>query len=435
MIEAMKGCRLFFVASMVGGAVSLLLTSSLARADALVPHLSTGGYHTCVAKNNGTLWCWGFNGGGQLGDGTNVDKYYPWQITSVGSSVVEVAAGFDHTCARMKDGTLWCWGLNDAGEVGDGTATNRNVPVQVTALGNTVAGVSAGDEHTCARKTDGTLWCWGYNGFGQLGDGTATSSATPVQVAASGFFIEVSAGGYHTCARKSDSTLWCWGDNDVGMLGDGTTTNRSTPVQVTGLESPAAEVSAGEDHTCARLTDGTLWCWGWNYHGQLGDGSHTDSSTPVQVDRLGTVVTQISTGRDFTCARETDDSLWCWGYDDYGELGNGTTLEKTIPTAVSALGQSVNEVSAGQYFACASDDSGSTWCWGSNLTGQLGTGTLNDSAVPVQALNFTNPLVPAGDLSTEIALAGVLLLSGVGLLGGRARRRRALGSPFSGVDG
>ncbi|HTA18271.1 MAG TPA: hypothetical protein VK989_03210, partial [Polyangia bacterium] len=148
-----------------------------------------------------------------------------------------------------------------------------------------------------------------------------------------------------------------------------------------------------------------------------------------------TVVTQISTGRDFTCARETDDSLWCWGYDDYGELGNGTTLEKTIPTAVSALGQSVNEVSAGQYFACASDDSGSTWCWGSNLTGQLGTGTLNDSAVPVQALNFTNPLVPAGDLSTEIALAGVLLLSGVGLLGGRARRRRALGSPFSGVDG
>src|SRR5262249_22593880 len=153
--------------------------------------------------------------------------------------------------------------------------------------------------------------------------------------------------------------------------------------------SLAAEVSAGEDHTCARLTDGTLWCWGWNYHGQLGDGSHTDSSTPVQVDRLGTLVTQVSTGRDFTCARKQDNSLWCWGYNDYGELGNGTKVERTIPTQVSVLGV-INEVSAGQYFACANDYSGFTWCWGSNLSGQLGTGFLDDRATPVQTYNFVN---------------------------------------------
>jgi alpha-tubulin suppressor-like RCC1 family protein len=410
------------LALVVSGVVASLAAPGPARADATFPRLSTGGYHTCVAKNNGTLWCWGFNAGGQLGDGTNVDKYYPWQITAAGSSVVEVAAGFDHTCARMKDGTLWCWGLNADGQVGDGTSTNRNLPVQVTALGNNVAGVSAGDQHTCARKTDGTLWCWGLNADGQLGDGTNTSRASPVQVMASGFFIEISAGGYHTCGRKGDGTLLCWGANNVGMVGDGTTTNRSAPVPVTGLPSPAAEVSAGEDHTCARLTDGTLWCWGWNYHAQLGDGSHTDSSVPVQVDRLGTSVTQVSTGRDFTCARTTDASLWCWGYDDYGELGNGSTLEKTIPTAVSVIAPNVDQVSAGQYFACAMEYSGNTWCWGSNLTGQLGTGTLTDSAVPVQPLNFTNPSVPASERSIEIALASALLLSGIALLD---RRRRA----------
>src|SRR5262249_17752399 len=147
------------------------------------------------------------------------------------------------------------------------------------------AGVSAGDQHTCARKTDGTIWCWGYNQYGQLGDGTNTTNPSPVKVMDNGPFIEVSAGGYHTCGRKGDGRLLCWGDNNVGMVGDGTTINRNTPVPVVGLPTAAAEVSAGEDHTCARLTDGTLWCWGYNYYGQIGDGSHTDSSTPVWVDR------------------------------------------------------------------------------------------------------------------------------------------------------
>jgi alpha-tubulin suppressor-like RCC1 family protein len=196
-------------------------------------------------------------------------------------------------------------------------------------------------------------------------------------------------------------------------------------VQVTGLPSPAAEVAAGEDHTCARLTDGTLWCWGWNYHGQLGDGSHTDSSVPVQVDRLGSVVNEVSAGKDFTCARKVDSSLWCWGYDDYGELGNGTTLEKTIPTQVSGMGQNVDQVSAGQYFACANDAYGYTWCWGSNLTGQLGDGTFNDtSAVPIQPLNFINTPVPASGLATELALACALLLAGGALLDARRSRSR-----------
>src|SRR5262249_46728698 len=137
-----------------------------------------------------------------------------------------------------------------------------------------------------------------------------TAQAAPVQVTGSGF-ADVSVGGYHTCARKTDGTLWCWGDNVVGMLGDGTTTNRDVPVQVTALGNSVAEVSAGEDHTCARKTDGTLWCWGYNNDGQLGDGTEVSESPPVQVDALGTGVGQVSAGGDFTCARKTDNSLWC----------------------------------------------------------------------------------------------------------------------------
>jgi alpha-tubulin suppressor-like RCC1 family protein len=298
--------------------------------------------------------------------------------------------------------------------------------VQVTALGNAVASVSAGDQHTCAIKTDGTMWCWGYNFYGQLGDGTNTQQPSPVQVMTTGTFGLVNAGGEHTCGRKADGTLWCWGDNNVGQVGDGTTTNRNTPVQVTGLASAVGEVAAGEDHSCARLVDETLWCWGSNAQSQLGDGSQNDSNVPVWVDRLGSTVTEVSAGWHITCARKNDNSLWCWGSNDYGELGNNSTLQRTIPTAVTTstgLGP-INEVSAGQYFTCATDIYSKTWCWGSSLTGQLGTGTLNNSLVPIQPLNFINPFIPASDLATELALAGLLLISGLALVERRRFRSR-----------
>jgi alpha-tubulin suppressor-like RCC1 family protein len=401
---------------------ALLATSGRAHADAPVSHLSAGGYHTCAVKSTGTLWCWGFNGAGQIGDGTTTDKHFPWQVNAFGNSAVEVAAGFDHTCARKNDGTLWCWGINTGGEVGDGTGVNQSLPVQLTTLGNTVTNVSAGDEHTCARQSNGSVWCWGRDTFGELGDGGNTSQAAPVLVG--GGFADVSAGGYHTCARKADGTLWCWGENNVGQVGDGTTTDRNVPVQVTALGAAVAEVSAGEDHTCARKTDGTLWCWGWNFHGQLGDGTEVDESTPVQVEALGNTVAQVSTGRDFTCARKTDFSLWCWGYNAYGELGDGTQLKRQVPFRVTTLGSSVFDVSAGQYFTCSNNYYGEIWCWGSNLSGQLGNGSLDDSVTPVQVPGFLPaPQVPATGPYGKAALA--LLLAGIAVLA-KTRRREPM---------
>ena len=296
--------------------------------------LAAGDDHTCARKTDGTLWCWGSNTDGQLGDGNIGAKASPVQVGALGTLVAEVAAGVGHTCARKTDGTLWCWGQNFQGQLGDGDIVDKASPVQVSALGTLVAEIAAGRLHTCARKTDGTLWCWGSNIDGQLGDGTAGNKPSPVQVGALGTLVaEVAAGVGHTCARKTDGTLWCWGLNFQGQLGDGTTGDKSSPVQVGALGTLVAEIAAGNLHTCARKTDGTLWCWGNNDHGQLGDGTSKSKSSPVQVGALGTLVAEVAAGGNHTCARKTDGTLWCWGTDG---TGNTDVLPMQVDGAARA---------------------------------------------------------------------------------------------------
>jgi alpha-tubulin suppressor-like RCC1 family protein len=276
----------------------------------------------------------------------------PIQVTALGATVVEVAAGARHTCARKADGTLWCWGYNSRGEIGNGTTSYQLSPALVTALGDQVVQVSAGGETTCARKADLTLWCWGDNFFGQLGDGTTDSASSPVQVAALGNgVVEVSA-GLHTCARKADGTMWCWGQNSAGELGDGTgcppspslpSCGRSSPVQVTALDTDVVEVSTGGYDTCARRTDGHLWCWGANdkdaNYGSIGDGATCalpmcGKASPTPVTALGTGVVEVAAGQSRTCARKADGTLWCWGNNFYGQLGDGTTVSRSTPQQV-----------------------------------------------------------------------------------------------------
>ncbi|MBE0605157.1 MAG: chitobiase/beta-hexosaminidase C-terminal domain-containing protein, partial [Deltaproteobacteria bacterium] len=223
--------------------------------------IAAGAYHTVAVKSDGTVWAWGYNYSGQLGDGTTTDRSLPVRVTGL-SGVAAVAAGVGHTVAVKSDGTLWTCGANGFGQLGDGTTTNRSQPVQVTALSGVVA-IAAGYYHTVAVKSDGTVWAWGYNGFGQLGDGTTTNRSQPVQVTALSGVASVAAGWYHTVAVKSDGTVWAWGYNGYGQLGDGTTTNRSQPVQVTALSGVVA-IAAGVDHTVAVKSDGTVWAWGYN---------------------------------------------------------------------------------------------------------------------------------------------------------------------------
>lgn len=299
--------------------------------------------------------------------------------------VAEMAAGgYAHSCARLTDGTVRCWGFNFYGELGDGTLTTRSNPVAVSGLSG-VAEVAAGHRHTCARLTDGTVRCWGRNNTGQLGDGTTGfGSPTPVAVSGLSGVAELAAGGSdsgsHTCARLTDGTVRCWGDNTSGQLGDGTTTNRSTPVAVSGL-SGVTHIAAGGAHTCARLTDGTVRCWGWNFRGQLGDGTTTNRSTPVAVSGL-TGVAAIAGGYSHTCASLAAGTARCWGLNSNGQLGDGSTTNRSSPVSVAGLA-GVAHITTRVHYTCARLTDGTVRCWGDNGEGQLGDGTTTDRATPV----------------------------------------------------
>lgn len=297
-----------------------------------VLNLSVGNDHACALKSNGTVWCWGRNFHGQLGDETNEDKTIPVRVNGL-ADIAEIAVdGYRHTCAAKNDGTAWCWGWNYYGQLGDGTTENRNTPVQVNGLAD-IARISAGGyRHSCALKDDGTAWCWGGNQYGQLGDRTTIDRNTPVRVDGLTDAVRISSKSYHTCVLKSDGKVWCWGRNYFGQLGDGTTIDRNTPVRVDGLTGVIL-VSAGYNHTCALKTDGTAWCWGLNSLGQLGDGTNDDENTPVQVDGL-TGAVDISGGFRHTCALKSDGTAWCWGSNFNGQLGDWTTEDRNIPVEV-----------------------------------------------------------------------------------------------------
>jgi alpha-tubulin suppressor-like RCC1 family protein len=340
-----------------------------------VANISAGNAFTCISTTDGTVWCWGENLYGQLGDERPVPGQWHQVVkTSSGSpltGVVSVSAGSQHACALTSAGNVYCWGRNNAGQLGDGTTTDRARAVQVSGLSSVVQ-VDLGRQsffgYSCARKTDGTLWCWGDNSQGQLGDGTTTQRTTPVQAGASTLgsnVAEVGLGGTHSCARKTDGTVWCWGANTSGQLGDGTTTNQTTPVQAgsSTLGSNVAQVVIGFQHSCARQADGTLWCWGANNTGQLGNSttSTMPTTTPVQAgaSTLGSNVAEVAHGgssslASHSCARKTDGTLWCWGYNNDGQLGKRAKgSQEPTPQLVNRQHNNANDGSSGDQGAAS----------------------------------------------------------------------------------
>jgi len=297
--------------------------------------ISAGNGHAIALKRDGSLWAWGYNFYGQLGDGTDgfrTDRNSPIQI-GIDKDWSDISAGYCHTVALKTDGSLWTWGWNANGQLGDDTNTIRNVPMQI-GKDKDWATISAGAYHTIALKKDGSLWAWGANGSGQLGDGTDNVSRySPVRIGTEANWASISGGYAHTIALKMDGSLWAWGWNHYGQLGDGTNMGHTAPMQV-GTDKDWSAISAWSYHTIALKTDGSLWAWGYNNYGQLGDDTDMSRNTPVQIG-IDKDWSAISAGGfdmySHTAALKTDGSLWAWGYNGYGELGDGTFITRYSP--------------------------------------------------------------------------------------------------------
>jgi alpha-tubulin suppressor-like RCC1 family protein len=363
---------------------------------------SSGSWHTCALTAGGGVKCWGANGFGQLGDGTTTGSSSPVDVTGLTSGASAIAVGSWHTCALTTGGGVKCWGWNQSGQLGDGTTTGSSTPVDVAGLTSGVVAIAAGRNHTCALTTGGGVKCWGRNLEGQLGDGTTTSSSTPVNAVglASGV-AAIAAGAYHACALTAGGGAKCWGNNLYGQLGDGTTADRSTPLDVVGLESGVAAISAGYGHTCVLTAGGGIKCWGWNHAGQLGCGTITRRVTPVDVVGLASAVGAIATGSEHTCALTTGGGAQCWGPNRYGQLGDGTTTQRSAPVDVVGLASGVAAISAGQWHTCAltagggvgtpsRQQSGGVKCWGYNGSGGLGDGTAINRSTPVDVVGLVS---------------------------------------------
>ncbi len=379
----------------------------------LALQVSAGDFHTCAVQSSGQVKCWGVNGSGQLGNGTQVGSFTPVTVSGL-SNAVEVSAGGAHSCARLNDNTIECWGDNSFGQLGNGSTVPFPTPVQVTGITNAV-GISAGENHTCAVLSDGTVWCWGLNSSGQLGNGTQNTSLIPVKVSGITTAMAVSAGGSsasdgHTCALLADGTVFCWGNNSFGQLGNGTSASDTpptpgfsdTPIQANLTGATAVSIAAGADHTCAAISDGTVKCWGNNFDGQLGNPYTTSpfslvpltfSTFPIPVFGVSDA-SGVTAGSGHSCANLSGGGVQCWGDDLSGQLGNGAffgsapvdpiNLPNTTWQPVSVINLStVTQVDAGALHTCAHLSNNVIACWGDNGFGQLGIGNFNTSNFPI----------------------------------------------------
>jgi alpha-tubulin suppressor-like RCC1 family protein len=380
--------------------------------------VSTGYSFVLAVTSAGALYAWGLNSAYQLGDGTTVNKSSPTQVATGLSYTLDtsswkiIAVGGSHTVAIKNDGSLWAWGLNSSGQLGDGTLTNKNI-IQVGTSSWTT--VSAGANYTIGITTDGTLWAWGGNGNGQLGNGSLTNTTSPTQVVTATSYVYdtsswkiISNSNGFSLGIKQNGSLWAWGINNTGQLGDGTTILKNIPVQIG--TSSWTTVSASVSYTAGITTTGALFTWGNNLQGQLGDGTTIAKSSPVQIGTSSW--TTVSTSSGFTAGITTTGALYTWGISSFGQLGDGTVVAKSSPVKIGTSSWSI--VSLGNAHTAAIDITGSLFTWGQGTTYQLGNGTATNRSSPGQIGTGTSFTVVSAGYAHTLAISNTGNLYGVG---------------------
>ena len=352
-----------------------------------IVQIAVGGNHSCAVTAVGGVKCWGE--GGPLGDGTSFPRFTPVNVVGLASDVAAVSAGYSHTCALTVGGGVKCWGFNAFGQIGDNATAYRLVPVDVVGLASGIAAISAGGNHTCALTTGGGVKCWGYNTKGEVGDGTLTQRNAPVDVVGLPSGVSaVATGDAHTCAVTNAGGLKCWGDGFIGQLGIGVAADNTVPQVVaanptlTPLTGVLA-VAPGRIHTCALLVGGAVKCWGSG--AELGYGSPVNSPTPVDVIGLGAGASAVTAGIAHSCALLAA-GIQCWGGNSSGQLGNNSNLYSSAPVSVIGLGTTVTAVAVGAAHTCALTTAGGVKCWGFNVLGALGDNTAVNRLTPVDVL-------------------------------------------------
>jgi alpha-tubulin suppressor-like RCC1 family protein len=353
--------------------------------------LAAGRSHSCAVTSAGGVRCWGKNEQGELGNGTFTDSSIPVDVIGLSSGAAEVVTGWGHTCALTTNGGVKCWGYNKNGELGNGANDNLNRPVDVRGLSGGVIALEAGDDHTCALLSGGQVKCWGFNEYGQLGDGTAENRNTPVEVAGLYGAVQTLAAGWgHTCALTAAGGVKCWGNNHYGQLGiEAEKENIHEPVNVSGLSYSVKAISADGGQTCVITDQSLVMCWGNNKYGQLGDGTAEVRKLPVVVAGLTLKPAAIGVGWNHTCVVDAGGEMACWGWNYYGQLGNGMRTTSTVPVRANAMMGGVAQIALGWGHMCVITDTGGVQCWGLNEFGQVGDGSTADSYLPMDVLGLS----------------------------------------------